>query len=234
MPGQIIIVGGTSGAGKSTTCEYFAKHSDQFYLRFGIDQFLAGSYPAKFGQHGVRAREGIYHHPVDEGDPAGPLRWSFAEQGWRAIHTLHEWVAAASRAGCNIILDHLMLLDPPVLQDCIWRLKDLPVLFVSLKPSYEVLKERVENRKIDKKNPAADTYGEDAVRRIVEVLNRLRPFFYQSVYANDCHDLEIDTTQHEPAAVCALIEQRLARGPGTAFETLRLRYPRPREAEVGT
>lgn len=227
MSGQVIIVSGTSGAGKSTTCELFAKRSEQFYLLFGIDQFLAGNYPATFSQHGPRAREGIYNHPIDENDPDGRLRWSFGDDGWRAFHAMHEWVAAASRAGCNIVLDHLMMVDPPVLQDCIWRLEGLPVLFVMLKPPYEVLMERVAHRTISEKNPASDTYGDESVRRIVETLHRLRPWFYETVYANDCYDLEIDTTEHDPEAVCRLIERRLAEGPGTAFDTLRVRYPRP-------
>lgn len=226
MTGQIVIVSGTSGAGKSTTCELFAKRSDDFWLTYGIDHFMAGTFPAKFGHHGPRSREGIFAHPLDENDPDGPLRWSFAENGERAIRTLHEWVAAASRQGCNIVLDHLMLIDPPILQDAIWRMAGLPVLFVSLKPPFEVLMERVANRKMDKKMPT-DLLGDDVVRRIVERLDRLRPWFYEAAYAHDCCDLEIDTLQHDPEKVCALIEQRLAEGPGRAFEQLRLRYPQP-------
>src|SRR5580698_5236565 len=169
-----------------------AKRSDEFWLLYGIDQFMSGSFPAKFGHHGPRSRAGVHAHPVDENDPTGPLRWSFGEHGTRAFAALHEWVAGASRAGCNIILDHLMMTDPPVLQDCVWRLNDLPVLFVSLKPPFEVLRDRVANRQMDKKMPT-DILGEDAVRIIVGRLNRLRPWFYEAVYANDVYDLEIDT-----------------------------------------
>lgn len=224
MAGQIIIVSGTSGSGKSTTAELFTKRSDDFWLLYGIDHFLSGTLPAKFGHHGPRSREGIYAHPIDPKNPDGPLRWSLGENGRRAFSTLHEWVASASRQGCNIVLDHLMLIDPPILQDCIWRLEGLPVLFVSLKPPFDVLMERVANRKMDKKMP--DTLGDDAVKRIIDRLNRLRPWFYEASYANDVYDLQIDTVQHSPEAVCTLIEQRLAQGPGTAFEELRKKYPR--------
>ena len=225
MAGQIIIVSGTSGSGKSTTCELFAKRSDDFWLLYGIDHFMSGTFPAKFGHHGPHCREGVYAHPINEADPDGPLRWSFGEMGERAFRTLHEWAASASRQGCNIILDHLMMTDPPVLQDAIWRLVDLPVLFVSLKPPFDVLMERVASRKMDKKMPT-DLLGEDVVKRIIDRLDRLRPWFYDSVYANDCYDLEIDTVKYSPDEVCGLIEQRLAQGPGTAFEQLRARYPR--------
>jgi len=224
QPGQIIIVNGTSGSGKSTTCELLAKQSKDFWLLYGIDHFLAGTLPAQFGHHGPRSREGIYAHPADEQNPGGPLRWSFGPNGTRAFATLHEWVASASRQGCNIILDHLMMIDPPVLQDAIWRLADLPVLLVTLKPPYEVLQQRLAQRKYNKKLPT-DILGEDAVRIITDRLDRLRPWFYEAVYANDCSDLEIDTEAHGPQAVRDMIEQRLSAGPGTAFERLRTRHP---------
>lgn len=226
QPGKIIIVNGTSGSGKSTACELLAKQSDDFWLLYGIDHFLAGTLPAKFGHHGPRCREGIYAAPVNEADPAGPLRWHFGPHGTQAFATLHEWVAAAARQGCNIVLDHLMMTDPPVLQDAIWRMEGLPVLLVTLKPPYAVLEQRLAQRVYDKKLPT-DILGEDTVRIITDRLNRLRPWFYDAVYANECCDIEIDTAAHGPEAVHALIQARLTQGPGTAFDTLRARYPRP-------
>lgn len=223
MAGQIIVVSGTSGAGKSTTCELFTRRSSDFWLQYGIDQFLAGTFPAKFGHHGPRSREGIFAHAIAADEPDGALRWSFGERGMQALGVLHEWVAAASRAGCNIILDHLMMIDPPVLQDCIWRWQDLPVLFVSLRPPYELLMQRVAERAMGGKGAAMD---EATKGRVLERLQRLRPWFYRAVYANDRYDLEIDSAQHDVERVCELIEQRLAAGAGTAFAELRTIYPR--------
>ena len=224
MNGQILIVTGTSGSGKSTACELFAKRSDDFWLLYGIDHFLSGTLPAKFGHHGPRCREGIYAHPVDESDPDGPLRWSLGPKGEAAFRTLHGWVATAAREGCNIVLDHLAMTDPPVLQDLIWQLEGLPVLFVCLKPSYEVLSARIANRTMDKPMPT-DLLGEDAVRKIIDRLDRLRPWFYEAVYANDIYDLKIDTEVHGPETVVGMIEARLAEGPGTAFGRLREKWP---------
>jgi chloramphenicol 3-O-phosphotransferase len=224
VPGQIIIVTGTSGSGKSTACELFARQSDDFWLLYGIDHFLAGTLPAKFGHHGPRCREGIYAHPIDEASPDGPLRWSFGPKGEAAFRTLHGWVAAASREGCNIVLDHLAMSDPPVLQDLVWQLEGLPVLFVCLKPPFEVLEQRVANRTMDKPMPV-DLLGADAVKKIIDRLDRLRPWFYETVYANDIYDLEIDTEAHGPEEVVAMIAARLAQGPGTAFAALREKWP---------
>jgi chloramphenicol 3-O-phosphotransferase len=225
VTGQIVIVNGTSGSGKSTACELFAKRAQDFWLLYGIDHFLAGTFPAAFGHHGPRSREGVYAHPVNEANPDGPLRWSLGENGFNAFHALHEWIASTARAGCNIIFDHLLMSDPPLLQDLIWRLEGLPVLLVTLKPPFEVLERRVAERQMDKKLPI-DILGEDAARKIVDRLTRLRPWFYEAVYANDISDLVIDTDRHGPDAVCALIQARLGQGPGTAFEHLRARWPR--------
>jgi chloramphenicol 3-O-phosphotransferase len=224
LAGQIIIINGTSGAGKSTTCEIFAKRREDFWLLFGIDHFLSSSFPARYSHHGPDAQQGIYAHPVDEDVSEGTLRWSFGDKGWEAMCTYHEWIAAASRQGCNIIVDHLLMTDPPVLQDCVRRLAGLPVLLVTLKPSYDVLSGRLANRTIDKRLPAAEIYGDEGLRRAVEKLNRLRSWFYESVYANDACDLEIDSVQHTPEEVCDLIERRMAEGPGTSLEALRGRY----------
>jgi chloramphenicol 3-O-phosphotransferase len=224
MAGQIIIVSGTSGSGKSTTCQLFVQRADEFWLLYGIDQFMATTFPSKFGHHGPRCGEGVAACPVDETDTEGPLRWRFGELGSRAFSVLHEWIASASHEGCNIIIDHLMMTDPPVLQDCVQRLKGLPVLYVILKPPYEVLMERVASRQMGSKMQTPQIADGDREKIIRDRLQRLRPWFYQSVYANQICDLQIDTVAQSPEAVCQLIEKRLAEGPGTAFEQLQHTY----------
>jgi chloramphenicol 3-O-phosphotransferase len=230
MPGQIIIINGTSGSGKSTAAELFQQRSNDYWLLYGIDHFLAGTQPAKYGHHGPLSREGIHAEPADPARPDGPLRWTLGPKGVQAFATLHEWLAAASRQGCNIIFDHLLLTDPPVLEDCVRRLAGLPVLLVTLKPPFEVLEQRVAQRPMAKKLPA-DLLGEDAVTRIVDRLSRLRSWFYQSIYANPISDLEIDTGLHDPVAVCEMIEVRLAAGPGSAFDQIRQSLS---EADIAT
>jgi chloramphenicol 3-O-phosphotransferase len=226
MLGQIVIINGTSGSGKSTAAELFQKRSDDYWLLYGIDHFLAGTQPAQYGHHGPKSREGIHAEPADPANPDGPLKWALGPKGVQAFATLHEWIASASRQGCNIVFDHLLMADTPVLADCAWRLEGLPVLLVTLKPPLDVLEKRVAERQMDKKLPI-DLLGEDAVKKIVDRLARLRPWFTEVVYANDIADLTIDTAAHGPDEVCAMIEARLAEGPGTAFGRLREKYPRP-------
>jgi chloramphenicol 3-O-phosphotransferase len=226
MPGQIIIINGTSGSGKSSTAERFQQRSDDYWLLYGIDHFLAGTQPSQYGHHGPKSREGIHAEPADRADPDGPLKWTFGPKGVQAFAALHEWIASASRQGCNIVFDHLLMTGTPVFADCLWRLEGLPVLLVTLKPPFAVLEQRVAERQMDKKLPV-DLLGEDAARKIIDRLTRLRPWFYESVYANEIADLTIDTAVHGVDEVCAMIEARLAEGPGTAFERLREAYPKP-------
>ena len=223
--GQIIVVNGTSGSGKTTTAEVFAKGSDDFWLLYGIDQFIAGTFPGKFGHHGARAGEGFEAVPVDPADPDGPLRWRFHEHALQAFATFHEWAAAASRTGSNLIFDHILMSDPPVLQDLAWRMAGVPALLVTLKPPFEVLERRVAERQMDRKL-GGKPLDEEMTRRIVDRLARLRPWFYEEVYANDIADLTIDTSAAAPEDVAAQIMARLAQGPGTAFQRLREKYPR--------
>lgn len=223
--GQIVVVNGTSGSGKTTTCEQFARSSEDFWLLYGIDQFIAGTFPGKFGHHGARAGEGFEAVPVNPSDPGGPLRWRFHDRAVQAFGTFHEWAAAASRTGCNLIFDHILMSDPPVLQDLAWRMAGLPALLVTLKPPFEVLERRVAERQMDRKLGGRDL-DSDMAQRIRDRLARLRPWFYEEVYANDIADLTVDTSLHGPDEVVRQIAARLAQGPGTAFARLREKYPR--------
>ena len=66
--------------------------------------------------------------------------------------------------------------------------------------------------------------GEDAAAKIVDRLNRLRPWFFQDVYANPICDLELDTDALGIEEVVAAIRARLAEGPGDAFAQLREKF----------
>lgn len=198
--GRVVIVNGTSGSGKSTACELFAQKADGFWLLYGIDHFLAGTMPAKYGHHGPLSAQGIEAVPLDPADPDGPLKWRFGEHGTQAMATFHEWIAAAARTGANIIADQLLLTDPPVLPDLARRLEGIDALLVTLKPRYEVLERRVAERAMTKKLPV-EILGEEAAARIVDRLDRLRRWFYDEVYRNEIADLVIDSDAHSPEEI---------------------------------
>ncbi len=214
MSGQIILVSGTSGAGKTTTCATFARRAREAYLMFGMDLLVGTLFPGQYTIFGAKKEEGYY------GLGWGPV-------GWKAIEAMHEMIAAAARAGQNMVVDHLMFIDPPILQDCIWRMADVPVLFVNLKPSRQVLERRVTERKIELPAPMVEAVGgPDGVKKLGETLRAMAPWYYERAYQNDCADLELDSDALNSEELCARIEARLAQGPGTAFAALRKKYPR--------
>ena len=215
MTGGIIVVSGTSGAGKSTTCAAFAKRAEDPWLMFGMDLLVGTLFPPQYTVFGKKRSQGY------GGNTFGP------EMGWPAVRAMHAMIAAAARTGQNMIVDHLMFLDPPILQDCIWALDGLPVLFVNLRPPLEVLVERVTTREIVLPPPMVEAAGGmDGVRALAGELEALVPWFFEHAYANDRYDLEIDSSALSPEQVSGRIEARLRQGPGSAFAELRRRYPR--------
>lgn len=218
MTGQIVLISGTSGSGKTTTCATFARRADEPTLMFGMDLLVGTLFPAKYTMFGEKKEEG--YQPT----AYGPVCMD-------ALAAMHAMIAAASRTGQAMVVDHLMFIDPPVLQDCIWRMEDVPVLFVNLKPSRDVLEERVKHREItvipDPIREAMAAAGPEIIAALGEQLSAATPWFYEHAYANDIHDLELDTSAMSPDEVCERIEARLAEGPGTAFARLRAKYPKP-------
>lgn len=215
MAGQIVLVSGTSGAGKTTTCATFARRARDCFLQFGMDLTVGTLLPGQYTMFGAKKEEG--YQPTRYGPVC-----------MQALSAMHAMIAAAARTGQNMIVDHLMFLDPPVLQDCIWRMADVPVLFVNLRAPYDVLEKRITGRKIELPPQMVEAVGgPDGVKLLGEQLAAAVPWFYEHAYANDIYDLEIDSGALCPEEICERIEARLAEGPGTAFARLREIYPKP-------
>jgi chloramphenicol 3-O-phosphotransferase len=218
MSGQVVLINGTSGSGKTTTCAAFARRSHEPYLMFGMDLLAGTLLPARYTMFGAMKEQG--YQPT----AYGPVCM-------QALAAMHAMIAAAARTGQNVVVDHLMFVDPPVLQDAIWRMADVPVLFVNLKPSREVLDRRVRERELPIIPPpiqeAMAAAGPEIVAAFAEQLSAVGPWFYEHAYANDLYDLELDSSAMKPEEVSDRIAARLAQGPGTAFAELRGRYPKP-------
>jgi len=216
--GQIIMVNGTSGAGKTTTCAGIARRFAEPYLMFGMDLLVGTLLPARYTMFGADKQTG--YQPTAYGPVAV-----------RAVQAMHEMIAAASRAGQAMVVDHLAFTDPPVLQDAVWRMADVPVLFVNLKPSREVLDKRIRERRIDvipaPIQEAMAAAGPDILAALGEELAEATPWFYEHAYANQIYDLELDSSAMSPEDVCDRIAARLAEGPGDAFARLRDIHQRP-------
>src|SRR5439155_12991760 len=132
--GQLIIVTGTTGSGKTTTCGEFVAAANDLWLHFGVDLFLGRAVPRKFVDGGPRSHEGVHMAPDDPNDPEGPAHLDLGLYGAGLLHAMNAMAATAVRNGQKIIMDHITTIDPPLLQDCVACLHELPVLFVALKP----------------------------------------------------------------------------------------------------
>lgn len=225
MNATVIVLTGTSGAGKTTTCTTFARRAEDLVMMFGMDLLSSTFVAGKFTMFGERRLEHLHFREARTGDPDSPLVMDFGPLGWRALTATHEMIAAASRSGQPVIVDHIALLEPPILQDLIWRLADIPVLFVALKPPRSALAARLATRTFELPPAIREVLGDNAVEAIARDMQRSTPWLYDAACAAECFDLEIDTTAADPDEVCAMIEARLTEGPGTAFPRLRERYP---------
>ena len=226
-PGTVVLLTGTTGAGKSTTCAAWAGWSEAPWLIFGFDLLVGTLFPTQYTLFGKKAREGYHHYLVDPNDPDGLQACGLGPMAWKATQSLHEMIAASARFGQNIVADHHLFVDPPVLQDIVWRLEDVPTLLVSLRPPYEVLVDRVNSRKIEMPPQFLEAYGPDSAAAMAKSLTAASPWFFEADYANDINDMVIDSSAYSPVEICEQIQARLDQGPGTALTDLRKKYPKP-------
>lgn len=214
---QIVIVTGTTGSGKTTTCREFVNQADDLWLHFGADIFLGSLISRKFVDGGARSEEGVHMTPDDPADPEGPAHLSLGTHGAGMIATLHEMAAAAVRNGQPVVMDHVTTVSPPILQDCVARLKTLPVLFVALRPPQEMLAERIRGRLAE----VEKVLGKEHAAKNNAGTRRASEFVAREIFRHDCFDLEIDSGALSPEQVVRKILDRLESGPpGDAFQRL--------------
>ncbi len=216
MTGKLIVVTGTTGAGKTTTCREFVQRHDDLWLHFGADTMLGILMPRKFVDGGPRCAEGVYIEPGDPDDPDSPYELKLGAFGMPVIHALHRMIAAALDAGMNIITDHVTTRNPPILEDCVRALHNYPVLFVALKPPPDILEERIEGRLEE----VAKIVGMEHAKVTNERTKHGSRSIGREIYSHDCFDLELDTGKLAPAEVADAIAERQRQGSGDGFRRL--------------
>jgi chloramphenicol 3-O-phosphotransferase len=215
-PGTILIVTGTTGSGKTTTCKQFVAQAEALWLHFGIDLFLGTIVPRKFVDGGPRDHEGVHMAAVDVADPDGARHLVLGELGWGMIAAFHRMVAAAARAGQNVALDHITSLDPAILQDCLRTLHGLPVFFVALRPPAEILPLRIDSRL----EAVAEILGREHAQRNNANTKLASEYIGREIFSHDIFDLVVDTHAHRPEEVAGIIARALTQHHGTAFAQL--------------
>lgn len=188
--GRLIVLNGTSSAGKTTLSEALQGLLDEPYLLMGYNRTWAVMTP-RYLPFQPQDREGIWYnlHPDDSsvatGIGIGPV-------GHQAVTGVHHMVAALLAQGLNVIVD-VLLMERVWFDEarCLWQPFD--PLWVALKPPLEV-SERWE--------------AEGEMTRIGRPTGLAR-WAYDAVHAHGSFDLEIDTSLGTPEAAARIVIARL-------------------------
>jgi chloramphenicol 3-O-phosphotransferase len=214
--GRLLIVTGSTGSGKTTTCKEFVAQMDDLWLHFGVDLFLGTVVPRKFVDGGPRSSEGVHMEPDDPAAPDGPRHLALGRHGPGMIRTFHQMAAAAVRSGQNVVLDHVTTISPPLLQDCVATLRDLPVFFVGLRPPDEIIPNRIDERL----ESIVQALGREHAARANENTKLVSRYMSAEIFSHDHFDLLVDTHAHAPQEVVRIIAREMADRPGRAFAEL--------------
>lgn len=206
MSGQVVILNGAPRAGKSSIAEAIQESFDGVWMNLGVDTFFRAT-PERY-RPGIGLRPGP--GPGFGGDrpdlePLVPALYA----------AMYESIAAHSRLGINVVVDvgHHGAIHPQLLNDCARRLVGLPVLFVGVRCPIEVIMERRHVPQAGREQQYLIGTPEEPVPPPVQL-------WQDEVHKPGIYDLEVDTSKLTPKQCAGAIQQRLAEGPGTAFDHL--------------
>ena len=165
MTATILLLVGTSSAGKSTLAKELQAILPDHYLVLGLDDVFrmvaprwGGGVAGPLSTHGFR-----YDHSLDE--PITTIRYGAV--GRAVLDGMHYAVAAFAQAGTNVIVDD-MLLDSDVLSGWAHALAPYQTYLVKVQASLATLEEREPHRR----NPVGLARGHYAVNDVL-VFDRL-------------------------------------------------------------
>lgn len=204
-PGRIVLLNGTSSAGKTTLALAFQHLRRDPWHYIALDQYrdgMPGMYRGMNAPSGTPGEAGMNIVPVRHGD-ALVTEVRVGEVGRRMLHGMHRAVAAFVRAGNNAVVDDLIL-APELLDDYLLALADLDVLFVGVFCEPATLEQRERSR--------LGRFPGTAVAHL------------GVAHAHGVYDLRLDTTCKPPADCARELSSRVDDGdPGRAFSELRAR-----------
>jgi chloramphenicol 3-O phosphotransferase len=192
--GTIILLNGTSSAGKSSVAVALQRILPAPALLFGADMLGLMCPPAYAG--GPHAAEGVSWEPVPGSDPPSTAML-FGPYGHALVTGLHRAVATFARLGHIVLVDHI-LQERAWLLDCLAVWRGLPVLSVGVRCPLAVAEQRERERG----------------NRVLGVAR------WQSsrVHAGLRYDLEVETAEQRPRACAEQIAAYRAAGrPCEAF-----------------
>jgi chloramphenicol 3-O-phosphotransferase/ribosomal protein S18 acetylase RimI-like enzyme len=184
-PGNILLLNGASSSGKTRILEALQTMLVEPYLNAGIDKFI-WMLPERYLDRPLW--DDVLGRAADAGD-----------MGHRLFSGMHRAIATLSRAGLNVIADHV-LVEPAWVQDCAALFANLPAYLIGIRCPLEVLEQRERGRK-DR------TLGQARLQ-------------FERVHAHGVYDLEVDTSLIGPEECARMIREHLLYHPPQAFRRL--------------
>ena len=192
--GQVILLNGTSSAGKSTIAQAIQHVAKQPYLTISLDQFRDGM-PDRYrglnapenstGAKGLNVRaERQSNHVL--------THIEFGEYGIHVLKAMHRTVATCANIGLNVIVDD-MITQRELVIDYVNILRGLPVLCVGIHCEEDELVVREDDR--------PGRFAGTAISHLIVVHEHLT------------YDLEIDNTHGDPRHYAELILSKTPSNP---------------------
>ncbi len=176
-PGKIIILNGTSSSGKTSLLKALQKMLAEPYLEAGIDKFI-WMLPSRY------LDPPLWDEVLGLAREAGPL-------GHLLASGMHRSLAELSRAGLNVLADHV-LVEPSWVRECADLLADLPASLIGIRCPLEVLEQRERDRR-DR------TLGQARAQ-------------FERIHAHGIYDFEVDTSTGNVAECAGQIAAYLNSG----------------------
>ena len=184
--GKIILLNGTSSSGKTSIIKALQNILKDPYLDAGIDRFI-WMLPQRY-----------LDRPLWD-DVLG-LATEPGAVGNHLMSGMHHCITALSRAGNNVVADHVLVSDV-WLEECARLFRELPAFFVGVRCPLAIL----ERREVARKD---------------RTLGQARAQFHL-VHAHGIYDLEVDTAQLSAHECARQIKRRIeGGGPPDAFKRL--------------
>ena len=130
-PGTIIILNGTTSAGKTGILRVLQEIMAEPYLDAGIDKFI-------FMLPGRYLNFPLWNDVLGHASHAGAM-------GHRLFSGMHHSIAALARAGNNVVADHVFV-EPRWVDECAQLLTDLPAYLVGVRCPLDVTEAREKQR----------------------------------------------------------------------------------------
>ena len=200
-PGKIILLNGSSSAGKTTIARMLQQLYREPYQHIALDQFRDGM-PDRFrglnspaGDPGAR---GLNVVPVErDGTRVTEIR--FGDVGRRVLRGMRRAIAIFAREGNHVIIDDLMF-EKSFLLDYLEALQGLDVTFAGIRCDLDVVNAREATR--------PGRFPGTAISH------------FDSVHAHCIYDVEVDTTDSTPRQCAQQIMHAAGEAP-RAFDQLR-------------